>query len=115
MSKLFCDLKSDEEKYNFFLFGHGYETGVISITIQNDVALAYKRCCEFSKVLTAERKRREEAEAELARLREALEAVEYRGEDDDCCPICMAMRKEGHSNECIIGAAIATQGRGDAS
>lgn len=80
MSKLFCDLKSDEEKYNFFLFGHGYETGVISITIQNDVALAYKRCCEFSKALVAERKRREEAEAMYASTKAGIDHIEGRAE-----------------------------------
>ena len=50
---------------------------------------------------------RDALQAGNARLREALKAVEYGGEDEDCCPICMAMRKEGHGGECIIGAALA--------
>lgn len=45
---LFCDLKTDEEKSRFFLSGRGYETGVISKAIQNDVAMAYHRCTEYT-------------------------------------------------------------------
>jgi hypothetical protein len=47
MNKLFIDCKTDEEKYNFFLSGQGYETGVIAASIQNDVAMSYKRCVSF--------------------------------------------------------------------
>jgi hypothetical protein len=43
-NKLFCDLKNDAEKANFFLSGRGYETGVIARAIQNDVAMTYHRC-----------------------------------------------------------------------
>jgi hypothetical protein len=46
---LFCDLKSDAEKSNFFLSGRAYETGVIARAIQNDVAMAYHRCAEYAK------------------------------------------------------------------
>ena len=53
MDKLFCDLKTDEEKSAFFLSGRGYETGVIAIAIQNDVAMAYHRCAEYKKELEA--------------------------------------------------------------
>lgn len=53
MDKLFCDLKTDEEKAAFFLSGRGYETGVISQAIQNDVAMAYQRCAEYRKELEA--------------------------------------------------------------
>ena len=53
MNKLFCDLKTDEEKAAFFLSGRGYETGVISQAIQNDVAMAYHRCVEYKKELEA--------------------------------------------------------------
>lgn len=53
MDKLFCDLKTDEEKAAFFLSGRGYETGVISQAIQNDVAMAYHRCAEYKKELEA--------------------------------------------------------------
>lgn len=48
---LFCDLKTDEEKSNFFLSGRGYETGIIALSIQNDVAMAYHRCAEYRKEL----------------------------------------------------------------
>lgn len=48
---LFCDLKTDEEKSAFFLSGRGYETGVIALSIQNDVAMAYHRCAEYKKEL----------------------------------------------------------------
>ena len=50
---LFCDLKTDEEKSAFFLSGRGYETGVIALSIQNDVAMAYHRCAEYKKELEA--------------------------------------------------------------
>lgn len=53
MNKLFCDLKTDEEKAQFFLSGRGYGTGVIAHSIQNDVAMAYHRCAEFKKELAA--------------------------------------------------------------
>lgn len=53
MDKLFCDLKTDEEKAAFFLSGRGYETGVISQAIQNDVAMVYHRCVEYKKELEA--------------------------------------------------------------
>lgn len=53
MDKLFCDLKTDEEKAMFFFSGRGHETGVISQAIQNDVAMAYYRCVEYKKELGA--------------------------------------------------------------
>lgn len=63
MDKLFCDLKTDEEKAAFFLSGRGYETGVISQAIQNDVAMAYHRCAEYQKELKAlQSQDREDAE-----------------------------------------------------
>lgn len=95
-AKLFCDLKSDEEKASFFLSGRGYETGVIAKAIQNDVAMAYTRCAEGRKELDRLRgdieawkmhaslseislQNREDMietlRAENARLREALQAV----------------------------------------
>ena len=55
MNKLFCDLKTDEEKAAFFLSGRGYETGVIARSIQNDVAMAYQKCAEYRKELEAPR------------------------------------------------------------
>lgn len=56
MNQLFCDLKTDEEKSNFFLSGRGYETGIIAEAIQNDVAMAYHRCAEYAKEVQALRK-----------------------------------------------------------
>lgn len=53
MGKLFCDLKTDEEKANFFLTGRGYETGIVAPAIQNDVAMAYHRCAEYAKEVKA--------------------------------------------------------------
>jgi len=61
MNKLFGDLKTDEEKSNFFLSGRGYETGVIAAAIQNDVAMAYHRCAEYKKELAALQAARTEA------------------------------------------------------
>jgi hypothetical protein len=53
MNQLFCELKTDEEKAEFFLSGRGYETGVIAHSIQNDVAMAYHRCAEYKKEFAA--------------------------------------------------------------
>lgn len=61
MNKLFGDLKTDEEKRNFFLSGRGYETGVIAAAIQYDVAMAYHRCAEYKKELAALQAPRTEA------------------------------------------------------
>lgn len=61
--KLFCDLKTDEEKANFFLSGRGYETGVIAVSIQNDVAMAYHRCAEYKKELDRLRSMYEQTKA----------------------------------------------------
>src|SRR5690625_4630196 len=61
MNKLFGDLKTDEEKSNFFLSGRGYETGVIAAAMQNDVAMAYHRCAEYKKELAALQAARTEA------------------------------------------------------
>lgn len=69
MTKLFCDLKTDEEKSAFFLSGRGYETGVIAHSIQNDVAMAYHRCAEYRKEMDA-------LQAENERLRK--DADRYR-------------------------------------
>lgn len=65
-NRLFCDLKTDEEKAAFFLSGRGYETGVIAHSIQNDVATAYQRCSEY-------RKEAEALQAELDALRRDAE------------------------------------------
>lgn len=48
--KSWSDLKTDEEKYNFFLSGQAKVQGLVSATIQNDVAMAYKRCSEYRKL-----------------------------------------------------------------
>lgn len=56
MNKLFSDMKTDEEKSAFFLSGRGYETGVVALAIQNDVAMAYHRCAEYEKEVQALRK-----------------------------------------------------------
>ena len=68
MNKLFSDLKTDEEKSNFFLSGRGYETGVIAPAIQNDVAMAYHRCAEYEKEVQALRKDAERYRATRAGL-----------------------------------------------
>lgn len=60
MNKLFCDLKTDEEKANFFLSGRGYETGVIALAIQNDVAMAYQRCAEYRREIAQLREQQTE-------------------------------------------------------
>jgi hypothetical protein len=72
-NKLFCDLKNDAEKANFFLSGRGYETGVIAKAIQNDVAMAYHRCA----VAAAELRRLHTLNGELLEaLKEMLEVWE---------------------------------------
>jgi len=66
---LFCDMKSDKDKSNFFLSGRGYETGVISSAIQNDVALAYQKCDNYASALAA-------LQAQLAKEIENSEGLE---------------------------------------
>ena len=75
MENLFCDLRSDEEKANFFLSGRAYETGVIAKAIQNDVAMAYHRCAEFaSDLATAEQDSRQK-QARIERLEAAVKEL----------------------------------------
>lgn len=76
MNKLFCDLKTDEEKYNFFLSGQGYATGVIAKAIQNDVAMAYHRADGLYKYLLVADKR-------IAELEEALKLMIERFDQPD--------------------------------
>lgn len=66
MNNLFSDLKTDQEKSNFFLSGRGYETGVIAQAIQNDVAMAYHRCAEYKKELEALQSQDREEVMEMA-------------------------------------------------
>ena len=66
MRKLFCDCKTDEEKSNFFLSGQGVDTGIIAPAISNEVAMAFHRCFEFEKQLSASQERE-------VMLREALD------------------------------------------
>lgn len=44
---LWCDLRTDEERYNWLLLGRGFDTGIIARAIQNDLALAYKRLSQL--------------------------------------------------------------------
>lgn len=67
MNKLFCDLKTDEEKSLFFLSGRAYKTGIITHAAQNDVAMAYHRCSEYEKEVATLQQRCEELEAAEAR------------------------------------------------
>ena len=84
MDKLFCDLKTDEEKAAFFLSGRGYETGVIAHSIQNDVAMAYHRCAEYQKELKAlQSQDRDDAERYrflLAKLQQAYDGEYFESE-----------------------------------
>lgn len=72
---LFCDLKTDEEKASFFLSGRGYASGVIALSIQNDVAMAYHRCSEYRKEVEA-------LQAECEKL--CKDAERYRWLRDKC-------------------------------
>lgn len=72
MDKLFCDMRADEEKAAFFLSGRGYETGVISHALQNDVAMAYHRCVEYKKELEA-------LQAECEKLQKDAERIKMMG------------------------------------
>lgn len=69
---LFCDMKTDADKANFFLSGRGYETGVIAKAVQNDVAMAYQRCANYAKQSQQSQAQRgqvmRELSTEIARL-----------------------------------------------
>lgn len=100
MNKLFSDLKTDEEKSNFFLSGRGYETGVIAPAIQNDVAMVYHRCAEYIK--------------EVQELRDALERCRFALEPyDDIKPRDWKSDRENlrraHQTACATLAAMEKQ------
>jgi hypothetical protein len=46
---VYSDCQTDEERYNFFLLGRGYETGIVAKAIQNDIAMAFKFRSEVQK------------------------------------------------------------------
>jgi hypothetical protein len=48
---LWCDLQTDKEKAAWLLLGRGFETGVVSKSIQNDLAHAYGRIIELRQAL----------------------------------------------------------------
>jgi len=79
--RLFCDLKTDEEKSAFFLSGRGYETGVIAHSIQNDVAMAYHRCSEYRKEMEALQAECDKLLEEVLRLRVAMAKAAQRADD----------------------------------
>ena len=84
MNKLFCDLKTDEEKAEFFLSGRGYETGVIAHSIQNDVAMAYHRCAEYKKELATLQAERDALRADVAEWKRVAAAqAELHGEAEE--------------------------------
>lgn len=78
---LFCDLKTDEEKASFFLSGRGYASGVITLSIQNDVAMAYHRCSEYRKEVEA-------LQAECENLREDAERYRWLRDRASAAGIC---------------------------
>ncbi len=78
--KLFCDLKTDDEKANFFLSGRAHETGVISKAIQNDVAMAYQRCAGYQSEIERLRAQNAELVEALKGLVEELEETGFQGE-----------------------------------
>lgn len=52
-AKLWCDLRTDEERSAWLLLGRGYETGVVARALQNDLAMAYHRLALLSASLRA--------------------------------------------------------------
>jgi len=42
-NKLWCDLESDTEKYEFLSCGRAHQTGIISPSLAKDVAKVYLR------------------------------------------------------------------------
>lgn len=78
---LFCDLKTDEEKASFFLSGRGYASGVIALSIQNDLAMAYHRCSEYRKEVEA-------LQAECEKLREDAERYRWLRDQASAAGIC---------------------------
>lgn len=51
-TKLWSDLKTDEERSAWLLLGRGYETGVVAQALQNDLAMAYHRLAALSAATT---------------------------------------------------------------
>ena len=46
-NKLWCDLTTNEERSAWLLAGRGYETGVVSAAVQNDLSLAYAKLARY--------------------------------------------------------------------
>lgn len=66
-TKLWSDLKTDEERSAWLLLGRGCETGVVAPALQNDIAMAYHRLALLGAASVAQ----DEREA-LADLRAAV-------------------------------------------
>jgi len=53
INKLWCDLTTNDERSAWLLAGRGYETGVVSASIQNDLSLAYAKLARYENALPA--------------------------------------------------------------
>jgi len=53
--KLWSDLKTDEERAAWLRLGRGYETGVVAIAIQQELAMAYERLVGYKNAIAEER------------------------------------------------------------
>ena len=78
--KLWCDLRTDEERSAWLLLGRGHETGVVAVAIQNDLAMAYHRLAALAQMTAAAPESQAERVTELeALLREARGVIQTCG------------------------------------
>lgn len=46
-NKLFCDLKTNQEKLEFFMAGRGYDTGIVAKALQEELITVYSRLIDL--------------------------------------------------------------------
>jgi hypothetical protein len=49
-NKLFCDLKTNQEKLEFFRAGRGYDTGIVSEALQEELITVYSQLVDLEQV-----------------------------------------------------------------
>ena len=79
MKKLWCDLRSDAERYDYILSGQAYDAGIIAHAIQADVAMAFHRCSEYDAEVRKLREENERLRNDAERYRWLRESVKKSG------------------------------------
>lgn len=86
--KLWSDLKTDGERASWLRMGRGYETGVVAIAIQQELAMAYERLSGYRNAIVEER--------------------------EACAKVCETLRDEDGYESWGTDCAAAIRARGEA-